>query len=60
MVLASDYNDIIHDYYDYNNDDDNDNDHHHDYDDDDDNDNDCAAYNDHTGTYSFYNCCSSA
>jgi hypothetical protein len=59
MVLASDYNDIIHD---YNNDDYNDdynyNDHDHDHDHD--NDNDCAAYNDHTGTYSFYNCCSSA
>jgi hypothetical protein len=49
MVLASDYNHIIHDYYDYD-----DNDYNYDHD------NNRAAYNDHTGTCYFYNCGSSS
>jgi len=47
MVLASDYNHIIHDYYDND---------YHDYD----YDYDRAAYNDHAGTFYFYNCGSSS
>jgi hypothetical protein len=53
MVLASDYNHIIHDYHDYHDYD------YHDYDYNDYDDN-RAAYNDHAGTCYFYNCGSSS
>jgi len=45
MVFASDYNHVIHDYYDNDYD-------YYDYD----HNNDRAAYNDHAGTFYFYNC----
>jgi len=49
MVFASDYNHVIHDYYD--------NDY---YDYDHNHNNDRAAYNDHASTFYFYNCGSSS